>query len=138
MTISTANPVLRRLILDALVASLQVQVPPLPAVASTPALVIDGLARACDLFRALDRPLTVPAAVLKRAEQHLDAASAAQLHALCAGGVWIGRPALTYHAAGRGLALSDPLAYRFLLARGQALSASRAADGEDRSEERRV
>jgi hypothetical protein len=29
--------------------------------------------------------------------------------------------------------LSDPLAYRFLLARGQALSVSRAADGEDRA-----
>jgi hypothetical protein len=71
--------------------------------------------------------------VLKRAEQHLDAASAAQLHALCAGGMWMGRPALAYHAAGRGLALSDPLAYRFLLARGQALSVSRAADGEDRA-----
>jgi hypothetical protein len=71
--------------------------------------------------------------VLKRAEQHLEHASAAQLHALCAGGLWMGRPALTYHAAGRGLALSDPLAYRFLLARGQALCASRALEGEDRA-----
>ena len=71
--------------------------------------------------------------MLKHAEQHLEHASAAQLHALCAGGLWLGRPALAYHAAGRGLALSDPLAYRFLLARGQALSVSRAADGEDRA-----
>ena len=128
-----ANPVLRGIILEAISASLKVQLPPLPAAASTPGQVIDGLARACDLFRALDRPLTVPAAVLKRAEQHLEHASAAQLHALCAGGLWMGRPALTYHAAGRGLALSDPLVYRFLLARGQALCASRALDGEDRA-----
>jgi hypothetical protein len=72
-------------------------------------------------------------AVLKRAEQHLENASVAQLHALCAGGVWMGRPALTYHAAGRGLASSDPLAYRFLLARGQALCAGRTLDGEERA-----
>ena len=130
---TVANPVLHGLILEALGASLKVQVPPFPVAAATPGQVIDGLARACDLFRALDRPLTVPAAVLKRAEQHLDRASAAQLHALCAGGLWMGRPALTYHAAGRGLALSDPLAYRFLLARGQALSASRALDSEERA-----
>jgi hypothetical protein len=133
LTTTATNPVLRDLILAALGASLKVQVPPLPAAASTPAQVIDGLARACDLFRALARPLTVPAAVLKRAEQHLEHASATQLHALCAGGLRMGRPALAYHAAGRGLALSDPLAYRFLLARGQALSASRAADGEERA-----
>jgi hypothetical protein len=133
MTTTVANPVLRDLLLAALGASLKVQLPPLPTGASTPAQVIDGLARACDLFRALDRPLTVPAAVLKRAEQHLEHASAAQLHALCAGGLWMGRPALAYHAAGRGLALSDPLAYRFLLARGQALSTSRTVDGEDRA-----
>jgi hypothetical protein len=133
LTTTVANPVLRGLILEALGASLKVQLPPFPAAASTPGQVIDGLARACDLFRALDRPLTVPAAVLKRAEQSLANASAAQLHALCAGGLRMGRPALAYHAAGRGLALSDPLAYRFLLARGQALSASRAADGEDRA-----
>ena len=121
------------LILEAISTSLKAQLPPLPAAASTPAQVIDGLARACDLFRALDRPLTVPAAVLKRAEQHLEHASAAQLHALCAGGLWMGRPALTYHAAGRGLALSDPLAYRFLLARGQALCACPAFDVQERA-----
>jgi hypothetical protein len=133
LTTTAANPVLHGLILEALGASLKVPLPPLPAAASTPAQVIDGLARACDLFRALDRPLTVPAAVLKRVEQHLENASAAQLHALCAGGLWMGRPALTYYAAGRGLALPDPLAYRFLLARGQALSTSRAVDGEERA-----
>src|SRR6266568_343081 len=133
LTSTGANPVLRVLILEALGASLKVQLPPLPAAASTPGEVIDGLARACDLFRALDRPLTVSAAVLKRAEQSLVDASAAQLHALCAGGVWMGRPALAYHAAGRGLALSDPLAYRFLLARGQALCACPAFDVQERA-----
>jgi hypothetical protein len=71
--------------------------------------------------------------VLKRAEQHLENASTAQLHALCAGGLWMGCPALTYHAAGRGLALSDPLAYRFLLARGQALCACPAFEVEERA-----
>jgi hypothetical protein len=130
---TAANPVLQELILESLSASLKVQVLPLPAAAATPAQVIEGLARACELFRALDRPLTVPAAVLKRAEQPLDSASAAQLHALCAGGLWMGRPALAYHAAGRGLALSDPLTYRFLLARGQALCASQALDSEERA-----
>jgi hypothetical protein len=45
----------------------------------------------------------------------------------------MGRPALTYHAAGRGLTLSDPLAYRFLLARGQALCAGRAFEVEERA-----
>jgi len=133
LTATAANPVLQGLILEALGTSLKVQVPPLSAAAATPGQVIDGLARACALFRALDRPLTVPAALLKRAEQHLDSASAAQLHALCTGGLWMGRPSLAYQAAGRGLALSDPLAYRFLLARGQALSASRAVDGEERA-----
>ncbi len=131
---TAANPVLRGLILEALGATLKVPVPAQPpAAAAVPAQVLDGVARACELFRALDRPLTVPAALLKRTEQHLDHASAAQLHALCAGGVRMGRPALTYHAAGRGLMLSDPLAYRFLLTRGQALSASLAADGEERA-----
>src|SRR5712691_10920107 len=132
-TTTTANPVLREIILAALGASLKVPLPPLPAASSTPTQVIDGLARACDLFRALDRPLAVSAAVLKRAEQDLENASAAQLHALCAGGVWMGRPALTYRAAGYGLALSDPLAYRFLLARGQALCAARVFEAQERA-----
>ena len=45
----------------------------------------------------------------------------------------MGRPALTYRAAGRGLALSDPLAYRFLLARGQALCACVAHNAQERA-----
>src|SRR5207245_4116120 len=71
LTTTAVNPVLHGLILEALGASLKVQLPSLPAAASTPGQVIDGLARACDLFRALDRPLTVPAALLKRAQQSL-------------------------------------------------------------------
>jgi tetratricopeptide (TPR) repeat protein len=133
LTTTAPNPVLWEIIVEALGASLKVQLPPLPATSSPPHQVVDGLARTCDLFRTLDRPLTVSAAVLKRAEQHLEHASAAQLHALCAGGLWIGRPALTYHAAGRGLALSDPLAYRFLLARGQALCACGALNAQERA-----
>lgn len=133
LTTTTANPVLRELILAALGAALKVTLPPLPAASSTPPQVIAGLARVCDLFRALDRPLTVSAAVLKRAELALENASAAQLHALCAGGLWMGRPAFTYRAAGHGLALSDPLAYRFLLARGQALCACVAHNTQERA-----
>jgi len=130
---TAANPVLRGLILEAIGASLKVPLPPLPSGSSAPSETISGLARACDLFRALDRQLTVPAALLKRVESHLANASAAQLHALCAGGLWMGRPALTYHAAGRGLALNDPLHYRFLLARGQALCACHALDAQERA-----
>jgi hypothetical protein len=133
LTSTAGNPVLCGLILEAIGASLKVKLSPLPAASSSSSQAIDGLARACDLFRTLDRPLTVPAALLKRAEQHLENASAAQLHALCAGGLWMGRPVLTYRAAGYGLALSDPLAYRFLLARGQALCAARAFEAQERA-----
>jgi hypothetical protein len=133
LTTTAANPALCGLILEAIGASLKVKLPPLPVASSTPSQVIDGLARVCNLFRALDRPLTVSAAVLKCAEQYLENASAAQLHALCAGGLWMGHPALTYRAAGHGLALSDPLAYRFLLARGQALCACRALNVQERA-----
>lgn len=130
---AAANPVLRGLILEAIGASLKVKLPPFPAASSAPSETISGLARACDLFRTLDRPLTVPAALLKRVEPHLASASATQLHALCAGGLWMGRPALTYHAAGHGLALPDPLLYRFLLARGQALCACPAPAAQERA-----
>ena len=73
-------------------------------------------------------PTTVPSDLLRIADL-----TATQLHALCAGGLWMGRPALTYHAAGRGLALNDPLHYRFLLARGQALSACHALNVQERA-----
>jgi hypothetical protein len=133
LTTTAGNPVLGALILEAIGTSLKVQLPPLPAASPTPGQEIDGLARACELFRALDRSLTVPAALLKRVEQHLHSASAAQLHALCAGGLRMGRPALTYRAAGLGLERNDPLAYRFLLARGQVLSACWAQDAQERA-----
>lgn len=128
-----ANPVLQSLILEALGATLKVAIPPLPKANPSHEQVLDGLARACTLFRALDRPLPVPAALLKRAEQHLEQASTAQLHALCTGGLWLERPALTYHAAGHGLGRTDPLGYRFLLARGQALAACQAYEAQDRA-----
>src|SRR5690242_8771963 len=58
LTSTAGNPVLCGLILEALGASLKVKLPPLAAAASSPTQAIDGLARACDLFRALGRPLT--------------------------------------------------------------------------------
>ncbi len=133
LTTTAGNPVLCALILEAIGTSLAVPLPPLPAASPAPGQEIDGLARACELFRALDRPLTVPPALLKRVEHHLHSASAAQLHALCAGGLRMGRPVLTYRAAGLGLELHDAMAYRFLLARGQALSAWVAQDAQERA-----
>jgi len=70
--------------------------------------------------------------VLKRAEQALTNASAAQLHALCAGGLWMGRPALTYTLLARPGDVRS-LAYRFLLARGQALCAGSGFRVEERA-----
>jgi hypothetical protein len=66
----------------------------------------------------------VPETFLKQAEKGLGKATLAQLLSLCAGGLWIGHPALTYRAAGQGLTQGGPLVHRFLLARGQALGAS--------------
>ncbi len=48
----------------------------------------------------------------------------AQLHALCHAGLAIGRPTLTYIAAGRGLGHPEPDLHRFLLARGKSLAGS--------------
>jgi hypothetical protein len=133
LTTTAGNPVLCALILDAIGTALKVPLPPLPAASPTPGQEIDGLARACELYRALDRPLTVPAALLTRVEPHLHNASTVQLHALCAGGLRMGHPALTYHAAGLGLERDDPLLYRFVLARGQALSACGAHHAQERA-----
>jgi hypothetical protein len=95
--------------------------PPLPAETPAQPQAIEALARACDLFRTLDRPLSVPAPLLAQVEKDLRNASLVQLHSLCAGGLAIGRPSLTYTAAGQGLTQDGPLLSRFLLARGQAL-----------------
>ena len=86
-----------------------------------PAEAIDALARACELFRALDRPLVVPDTFLKHVEKALSKSSATQLHALCHGGLRMDRPSLTYLAAGQGLSYEEPHLHRFLLARGKAL-----------------
>jgi hypothetical protein len=43
------------------------------------------------------------------------------------------RPVLTYRASSYGLALHDPLAYRFLLARGRALSTAFPHDAQERA-----
>lgn len=116
------NPALRAVLLETVAKTFKLAVD-LPAVAPSPQQAIDALARACDLFRALDRPLQVGAPLVTQVEKRLAKASLAQLHALCLGGLWMERPALTYHAAGQGMAQDGPLLARFLLARGQALCA---------------
>jgi hypothetical protein len=87
------------------------------------------------LFRALNRPLSIPPALLAQVEKHLNTASAAQLHALCMGGLWTGQPALTYAASGYGLAQDGALLHRFLLARGQALQAAVGFDAQERAQQ---
>ncbi|MGE3540515.1 MAG: hypothetical protein AB7N91_24125 [Candidatus Tectimicrobiota bacterium] len=130
---ATANPVLQQVLLESLSSALKLPVPPSPAGTPTPAQVLDGVVRACDLFRALDRPVHLAASLYKQLEQALPQATAAQLHALCAGGLWMQRPALTYRAAGQGLALSDPLLYRFVLARGRALGLCPGMETQERA-----
>jgi tetratricopeptide (TPR) repeat protein len=103
-----------------------------PAPAS-PAEAVQALARASDLLRAMDRPLAVMPALLARVERDLGGASAADLHSLCVGGIGMGRPSLTYAAAGEGLATEGPLLHRFLLARGRALSAASSHRDRDRA-----
>lgn len=89
---------------------------------SPPSQAIEALARACELFRTVGRPLSVPDSFLKQIEKNLDSASVTQLHALCQGGLALGRPSLTYIASGHGLAHQAPHLHRFLLARGLCLS----------------
>lgn len=117
------NPVLCDLMLRSVARSLGIEAPQQTG-APSQAHAIEGLARACDLFRALNRPLTVPPTLLAQVEKSLATASVAQLHSLCAGGLWIGQPALTYAASGHGLAQDGALLHRFLLGRGQSLQAA--------------
>jgi tetratricopeptide (TPR) repeat protein len=114
------NPVLRDLILQAVAGSLKLNYLS-RSEPSSPGQAIDGLVRACELFRTLDRPFVVPSALLTQVEKNLEGASPAQLHSLGAGGLRMGWPTLTYAASGQGLAQGGPLVYRFLLARGQVL-----------------
>jgi hypothetical protein len=55
------------------------------------------------------------------------------LHALCQSGLLIGRPTLTYVAAGQGLTQEGPLQHRFLLARGQTLLGSQGLQAHTRA-----
>jgi hypothetical protein len=129
---SVGNPALHNLILGSVAGSLGIQAPRALAKPS-PAEAIEGLARGGDLFHALNRPLIVPPALLAQVEKGLNTASVAQLHALCTGGLWIGTPALTYAAAGCGLAQDGPLMHRFLLARGRALKAATDLEAQERA-----
>jgi hypothetical protein len=116
-----ANSVLSDLVLDALTESIKIK---FPRQASPPSAeeAIDGLVRAYALFQSVDRPLPqLDTKILTQIEKNVSHASLAQLHALCQSGLLMGRPALTYLAAGHGLTQEGPLQHRFLLARGQTL-----------------
>ena len=126
------NPTTLALILSSVAESFGLESPAAPDPAS-PAETVQALARSCDLFRALDRPLAVPPGLLARVERDLGGASPADLHSLCVGGLYMGRPALTYAASGEGLATDGPLLHRFLLARGRALSAAASRRDRDRA-----
>jgi hypothetical protein len=116
-----ANGVLADLVMDALTESVKLKFPRQTSTPS-PEEATDGLVRAYTLFQGVDRPLPKPeAGVLAQIENSLSRASVAQLHALCQSGLLIGRPILTYAAAGQGLTQEGPLQHRFLLARGQTL-----------------
>jgi hypothetical protein len=117
---SLNNPTLHSLILAAVSNIIKIKRPKWSNKAP-PSEAVDALARACELFRTLDRPLVVPDTFLKHVEKALGESSATQLHALCHGGLRIDRPSLTYVAAGQGLSYEEPHLHRFLLARGKAL-----------------
>jgi hypothetical protein len=128
------NPALHHLILEAVAGSFGIEAPKFLGTPSQTE-VIEALARGCDLFRALNRRLSVPQSLLAQAEKGLKAASEAQLHALCMGGLWIGHPALTYAASSQGLARDGSLPHRFLLARGQALKAAMGIEAQERAQQ---
>jgi hypothetical protein len=130
---SVGNPALDDLILQAVAGSFGIGVPK-SAGRSSPAEAIEGLARGCDLFRALNRPLSVSPALVAQAEKGLKSVSVTQLHALCMGGLWIGYPALTYAASSHGLTHDGLLLHRFLLARGQALKAATGIEAQERAQ----
>jgi hypothetical protein len=130
---TVSNPVLSDLLIGALSTSLKIKLPR-RTVSALPEEAIAGLARACTLFQSLDRSLPTPVpAVLSQIEKNIAQATPEQLHALCRGGSMIGRPSLTYAAAGQGLRHDGPLQYRFLLARGQTLSQSRGPVEQSRA-----
>ena len=131
---NVGSPALYDLLLEAVARSFGIE-PPKPLAKPSPAEAIDGLARGCDLFRALNHPLSVPQTLVAQAEKGLKTASVSQLHALCMGGLWIGNPALTYAASSHGLAQDGSLLHRFLLARGQALNAATGIEAQERAQQ---
>ena len=127
------NGVLGDLVIDALAESVKLKFPR-QATTPSPEEAIDGLVRAYTLFQGVDRPLPKPAAgVLTQIENSLSRASVAQLHVLCQSGLLMGRPTLTYMAAGQGLTQEGPLQHRFLLARGQTLITSQGPQAQTRA-----
>ena len=129
---SVGNSALHELILGTVARSFGIEAPK-PLGRPARAEAIEGLTRGCDLFRALNRPLIVPPALLAQVEKGLNTASVAQLHALCMGGLWIANPALTYAASSYGLAQDGSLMHRFLLVRGQALKATPSFEEQARA-----
>jgi hypothetical protein len=129
---NVGNPALFDLVLEAVAKSFGIE-PPKPAAKPSPGEAIEALARGCDLFRALNRPLSVPQTLVGQAEKGLKTASVSQLYALCTGGLWIGNPALTYAASNYGLTQDGSLLHRFLLARGQALKAATGIEAQERA-----
>jgi tetratricopeptide (TPR) repeat protein len=129
---SVGNPALHDLILGTVAASFGIEASK-PLATPSQAEAIEALARGCDLFHALNRPLIVPPVLLAQVEKGLHNASVAQLHALCMGGLRIGQPALTYAASTYGLAQDGSLMHRFLLARGQALQAATSFEERERA-----
>jgi hypothetical protein len=126
------NPALCELLLAAIAKPFGIT-PPKALPKPSPAEAIEALARVCDLFRALNRPLTVPQTLVGQAEKGLKTASVSQLYALCTGGLWIGNPALTYAASNYGLTQDGSLLHRFLLTRGQALKAATGIEAQERA-----
>jgi hypothetical protein len=127
----TRNPVLFDLVLRSVAGVFDIDVLEPRRPCSQPE-VIEGVARAFDLFHGLDRPLTVSPELFAQIEKGCGGASVAQLHSLCACGLTMARPAVTYVASGRGLADDGPLLHRFLLARGRALRTASSAADRDR------
>ncbi|MSQ47508.1 MAG: hypothetical protein EXR78_03825 [Deltaproteobacteria bacterium] len=128
-----ANGVLGDVVIDALTESVKVKFPRQTTTPS-PEEAIDGLVRAYTLFQGVDRPLPKPETkVLTQIEKNLSRASLSQLHALCQSGLLMGRPTLTYLAAGHGLTQEGPLQHRFLLARGQTLLSSHGFQQQTRA-----
>jgi hypothetical protein len=129
---TVGNLALGDLLLEAVAKSFGIE-PPRRLAKPSPAEAVEALARGCDLFRALNRPLKPPRTLVAQAEKGLKTASVSQLHALCLGGLWIGEPAFTYAASSHGLGQDDMLLYRFLLARGQALKSAVGLDAQERA-----